>query len=259
MFKNNLEVRIKTLTDYHLEAFISCPYKFYYQYILSKNHSPFHWRQEVQKSINLIIKEYYSLPITKQNKICLLHLIDQNWRNIKMNIFDDQIHYYTVLAKVTDYLLQSLTPKKNPPLFLFEKLHTFVEEIETELSLTFDIGEWSNDAFMIKKYLLDTDESMIKVFQYLITVFSFKAFGVFPEKIEIISLLQGEKFTFYPNEQEFSKGLIYLDFIKDSIKKSEYYWNKESDECSKCHLNKQCNLMNFRDKKSKKSLYHEWH
>ncbi|MBT2700983.1 hypothetical protein J7E79_27190 [Bacillus sp. ISL-40] len=68
MLKNSYEVSIKTLTDYHLETFISCPYRFYYQYIISETHRPIHWRQVVQNAINKIVKDYYHLSIKEQNK-----------------------------------------------------------------------------------------------------------------------------------------------------------------------------------------------
>ncbi|MGG1679031.1 hypothetical protein ACIFOT_25395 [Neobacillus sp. NRS-1170] len=245
MLKNSYEVSIKTLTDYHLESFISCPYRFYNQYILNEPNLPIHWRQVVQKVINKIVKDYFHLSIKEQNNLGLLKLIEQNWRTINVNIFENKIQYYIVLSKITDHLLRLLTSKETvtPPLFLYEKVHTYITELESAISITFEVGEWSKDTFILKKYLLDCDESLIMLYQYLSTVFSYKAFGVLPERIEMLSLLEGKKYIFYPTEQEISRGLNYLGFIKDWIKKPSRYKKMTSfNQCVKCPLNKQCEV-----------------
>jgi hypothetical protein len=250
MLKNSYEVSIKTLTDYHLEAFISCPYRFYYQYIISETHRPIHWRQVVQNAINKIVKDYYHLSIKEQNSLSVLKILEQNWKNINVNLFENKIQYYTVLSKITDHLLKLLSSAEtvHPPLFLYEKVHTYIKELETSVALTFEVGEWSKETFILKKYLLDCDEGLIMLYQYLSTVFSYKAFGVLPERIEMISLLEGKKYIFYPTEQEIPKGLIYLDFIKDLIKKPNRYKKVNSfKECVKCPLNKQCDIEVFEE------------
>ncbi|WHY93111.1 hypothetical protein QNK12_06375 [Neobacillus cucumis] len=245
MLKNDYEVSIKTLTDYHLESFISCPNRFYNQYILSEANLPIHWRQAVQKAINKIIKDYFYLSIKEQNRLGLLKLIEQNWRTINVSIFENKSQYYMVLSKITDHLFRLLSSKENvvPPLFLYEKVHTYITELETAISLTFEVGEWSKETFILKKYLLDCDESLIMLYQSLSTVFSYKAFGVLPERIELISLLEGKKYIFYPTEQEISKGLNYLGYIKDWIKRPSRYKNMNSfNHCVNCPLNERCEV-----------------
>lgn len=64
----------------------------------------------------------------------------------------------------------------------------------------------------------------------------------------MISLLEGKKYIFYPAEQEIPKGLIYLDFIKDLIKKPNRYKKMKSfKEYVKCPLNKQCDIEVFEE------------
>lgn len=54
------------------------------------------------------------------------------------------------------------------------------------MSLTFEVGEWSAGSFVIKKYVVDADEEMLGLCQKLMTVFSYKAFGVLPERLKLL-------------------------------------------------------------------------
>lgn len=243
MEAKNQIISLKTLTDYHLETFIRCPYKFYYQFILRKNNGELKWRQMVQFSVNKTVCEYYRLPVKEQNKLNLLKLIEQNWLPINIGLFENKIHYYTILAKVTDRLLSFLTAEKTsqPPLFLHEKLQTSVDEISTNISLTFKVGEWSKNSFIIKKYLLEADESMVKLFNYLTIIFSYKAFGVLPEKIELLSLFDGKHHVFCPTEHDVAEGLIYLEFMKAHIQKPDHYLKTDlNQECTECSYKRHC-------------------
>src|SRR4051794_2202884 len=144
-------VFVKTLTDYHLESFLKCPYKFYYQYILMLNSGQVKWRQVVQSIINQVVHNFYQLPPNAQNQLHIMKLIDRHWKHVSPKVFESKIHYYMVLAKTTDHLLQylSMEKKQKPPLFLYQKLNTYIAELETQLPLTFDLAEWTPDSFTV--------------------------------------------------------------------------------------------------------------
>jgi hypothetical protein len=236
-------VTVKTLTDYHLEAFLRCPYKFYYQFILGKRNDERKWRQMVQQSVNKTIQRFYRMPIADRNSVTILKLINHYWANVHIDLFENQAHYYTILAKITNHLLKALLNRDNyqPPLFLYEKLHTSVEEMSTDISITFEVGEWGKDTFSIKKFLVDTDEDMIHLYTYLTILFSHKAFGMLPEKIEILSLLDGKKHEFCPTEKDIPEALEYLNFLKEYIQNPKDYLKIESTkECSQCSLKTHC-------------------
>lgn len=193
--------------------------------------------------MNRIVRSFYQLPPNRQHKLSVLKLIDKCWKNVSPQIFESKVHYYMVLAKTTDHLLQFLSIKqeKNPPLFLYQKLKTYIEELETQLSLTFEVAEWSADAFTIKKFLVEADEEMIKLYQYLIVVFSNEAFGKLPERIEIITLLEGKKYTFSPDPSHVTKGMKYLKMIKDLLQHPNDYSKTNSlTECKSCPFNDKC-------------------
>jgi hypothetical protein len=236
-------VSVKTMTDYHLESFIRCPYKFYYQHILSLNSSQVKWRQVVQLIINQVVQEFYKLPLDAQNKISVFNLIDRYWKNVSFRLFESKIHYYIVLAKITDHLLQFLSTKNNqkPLLFLYEKLNIYIEELETQLSLTFELAEWSTHSFTIKKHLVDADEEMIKLYNHLMVVFSEKAFGKLPERIEIINLLEGKKYTYSPTRDDVNQGIMYLNYMKNLLQQPNGYTKTDSlTECMSCPFTHQC-------------------
>jgi hypothetical protein len=230
MKQTNHSISINILTDHHLESFIRCPNIFKRQYILSKNNSKDHWRQMVGLTVNKIIGDYYRLPINDKNNYYILKLIDQHWKHLHPNFFDNQIHYYTIAAKITDYLPKFLNSEQcsKQPLFLYERLQTFLEEIDIKLSVRFDVGEWSQSSFTVKKYLLTADENMVQLYKYLLTIFSKKTFGVLPDQIKLFSLLDGEVHLLYPNEQDIAKGLMYLHYLKNSMENPDQYIMKKN-------------------------------
>lgn len=237
----HVQVSVKTLTDYHLESFIRCPYKFYYRHILTANSNELYWRQYVQATINKIVRSYYSLPFNEQTRFGALKLINQYWNKLNIELFDSKVEYYLVLAKVTDHLLKFLKTDYNPKLFLYEKQKTFIKELETELSLTIDIAEWSKGSFVIKKYLLETDQEMARLYHYLITVFSQQAFERLPESIEIFNLMTGERYSCTPAIEDVDAGLLYLKSMKDLLKHPDGYTKTSSiAECMTCEFNQKC-------------------
>lgn len=118
----------KLLADYHLETFLQCPYKFYHQFVIGKKFNEYGWRQVVQHSVNLIVHKYYSLPPNARSNIAVLRLIQQYWDQITLHLFWDKAQYYTVLAKITDNLLEALTKREidSSPLFLYEQFQTSI-------------------------------------------------------------------------------------------------------------------------------------
>ena len=153
MINENKQIVEKYVVQDHLESFITCPYQAYYYQLLHENERM--WRQDIQFVINKIVHTYYQLPLGKQTKLTALKLIDHFWHHVRFDLFQSREEYYMVLVKITDHLLQFLsTNSKQPPLFLYEKLYTNVKSIESQLSITIQLAEWSIKSFSIKKFLL---------------------------------------------------------------------------------------------------------
>ncbi|MCZ0875276.1 hypothetical protein [Peribacillus sp. AS_2] len=236
-------ISIATLTDYHLQDFIRCPYQFYYFHIEGKITTQSDWRKMVQVVVKQVVSRYYKLPPKSQTTKKVLEFIDDHWSAIEVRQFESKIHYYKTLANITAYLLQCLTTERieNPPLFLYEKFNMNMDELGTELSLTFEVAEWSGNSLIIKKYLVDIDEEMNLLFNNMISVFCEKTFGQLPERIEIYSLMEGKKETFIPTKKDVSGGLEYLNMIKNLLQEPKKYLKTDSlAVCKSCSYQKRC-------------------
>lgn len=167
--------QIQTITEENLKDFITCPYKFYFEFI-EKRKKSINWRQVAQHVVNKVVYSFYQLPAEHRHAGKVLRLIDEYWSKVSPRMFESRIHYYLVIAKITDYLMENITAesKRTPPLFLFEKLNTYIEELGVDLSLTFDVAEWSDSSFVIKKYLVDASPEMLTLYYHLSIVFSEK-------------------------------------------------------------------------------------
>lgn len=231
MINENKQIVEKYMVQDHLESFITCPYKVYYYQLLHENERM--WRQDIQYVINKIVHTYYQLPLGEQTKLTALKLIDHFW-HVRFNLFQSREEYYVVLAKITDHLLQFLSTNfQQPPLFLYEKLYTYVQEIETQLSITIELAEWSTKSFSIKKFLLEADQHLMEKYNHLVSVFFYDALGILPEKIEIVSLIDGKVSILYPNEHDIPKGVQYLNHLKRLV-------NESNQGCFECPLTQQC-------------------
>ncbi|MFJ7974360.1 PD-(D/E)XK nuclease family protein [Peribacillus sp. NPDC096379] len=240
--KNHM-ISIRTITEQNLKDFILCPYKFYYEYI-EKKKSPLDWRKVVQQVVHRIVYAYYQLPIEHRHATKVLELIEQHWLKISPQFFESNIQYYQVVAKVTDYLLQDLTEVSNldPPLLLFEKYKTHIQELDVDLALTFDVVNFSNSSFVVKKYVVQADQEMLKLYYFLIQVFSEKVFQIRPTRVEVITLIDQKKHIFRPTQETLDEGTSYLllmkHFLEDSAIYSEIY---NENECPTCPFQNVCN------------------
>ncbi|WP_077623557.1 hypothetical protein [Sediminibacillus massiliensis] len=67
------------------------------------------WQTAVRHFINGVVQEYSKLPQDARSTLNILKMIDKHWKKVNPRLFDSEKHYYLVLAKSTDLLLQSLT------------------------------------------------------------------------------------------------------------------------------------------------------
>lgn len=70
---NNIHQITEKYNDelHHLESFIKCPYKLYFQHILAFKEGQIRWRQVVQVH-NWVVQAYHQLPGEKQTKLAIL-------------------------------------------------------------------------------------------------------------------------------------------------------------------------------------------
>ena len=172
-------------------------------------------------------------------------------------MFASKAEYYIVLAKLTDHLLQFVErdDSQTPPLFLYEKFQTYMEELGVHISMTFEVGEWSTESFIIKKYVIDADEEMLALCQKLMTVFSYKAFGILPGKIEVINLIEGTKYEYIPKQEDIITGMDDLFRMKEMLQQPEHYTERHfRSECMSCAFRSECQVEEEKEKRSRRKI-----
>lgn len=244
-----MELNINPLTsslikDYEFEELMRCPFKYYKRHIKGEKSNSLHWRQMVQYAVNHVINDIYSLPVEARSQAKIFECIHTRWK-INMRLFGSKAHYNQILATVTTALLDYFSADftEVPPLFLFESFSTWIEELQTELSMIFQVVEWSEQAFIIKKVLVDEDADVITVFKHMAILFSHKAFDRLPERIEIFSVLSGKTLIIEPEGMEdITKAIDYLWLTQQLLPANPYRKINSILECNTCPFNAECHF-----------------
>lgn len=235
-------VLIKTIADYHLEEYMRCPFQFYYRHLLGKGAICLNWRQMAQHAVHQVIHDFYKSPLEARSSVKILELIHKHWMK-RVDLFHSRSHYFTVLGEITNNLLFALLEERDieQPLFLFEKFRIHSEELQIDLAMTLHVAEWSADSFILRKYMVDAKPGYCYSYKHMAVLFSEKAFGLLPEKIEIIQLLNGKKFVYYPERKDLSEAIEYFQLTKDVLKEPHHYKRPVSfAECGKCPFIRKC-------------------
>ncbi len=198
---------INLVKENDIEAIIRCPYK------LSEEHN---WKHAVQSIINTVIIKYDQLPKEEQTYLSILELIEKYWKNIDVHLFKSTVDYYVVLAKITNHLLQNIkvTEGENR----YEKLPFYLKQVNKELSVIIE-HEPTTHSFTIRKYLVEADEQLIMCYRSLLLVFLYTSLGKLPERVDIISLLDGRLDSFSPTMADFVEG---VEAVKNMLKFNSY-------------------------------------
>jgi hypothetical protein len=211
------------MTKRLLESFIQSPY-----HVNDSNAKPC-WRHEIQLMINQVVRHYFQLPRKIQNSISIMKLIDTYRKDLQIDVFDSVTHYCVVMAKITDHLLSFLTNEftQVPQLYFYNLPERVLEAKEYSVSINIELTEYSSKIYSIKKYLLMADEHLIKHFQLLMTVYSVDAFGKLPDKVLIITLLDGKVYEYSPTIEDVTLGHKYMKDLKETKIKHES-WERRS-------------------------------
>ncbi|MGI8383965.1 hypothetical protein [Robertmurraya sp. P23] len=64
----------------------------------------------------------------------------------------------------------------------------------------------------MKKYLLLADDHLITLFQLMMTVYSVNVYGKLPDKVQIVTLLDGKEYEYSPTMEDIT---LSQQFVKD--------------------------------------------
>jgi CRISPR/Cas system-associated exonuclease Cas4 (RecB family) len=236
------KVSIKTMTDYHLEEYKRCPFRFYYRHLIGMKTRHFDWRMMVEHVVHRVIVDFYKCPVEKRSSMKILELIHMHWIK-KIDLFESKVHYFYVLAQMTNNLLTYLNEAEStdPPLFLFEKFRTSSEELGIDLAMNIPLAEWTNDSITIRKFTMNARPEDYTWYTYFTVLFFQKAFDLRPEKIQIVHLLTGKKEEYYPQETDVRKAMEYLEEMNAILKDTHSYKRPKSfADCNLCPFKRKC-------------------
>ncbi|WP_241475073.1 hypothetical protein [Priestia flexa] len=238
-----LKVQIKTLASHHIEEFIQCPYKFYQRQLKARKHQLVDWRSLVSVTIHKVVKEYYAKAPYERSAYFILQLIGRYWSKLSPELFQSKIHYYEVLASVSDHLLTFLMSElqDDTPLFVYEKYGVYVPELETNISLLIDAAYWSDSSYEVTKFLIDDQSEVKEMLTAFMMVFTKHAFNRMPKAIHFYSLLTGKRETVEIVSENYLESVNKLKMMKDVLEEPKFFQKTSSlQECKNCPLRFEC-------------------
>ncbi|MBP1992451.1 hypothetical protein [Paenibacillus eucommiae] len=235
------------IEDYKLEELLRCPYRFHKQKEQEDQAaSDVNWRQLVQYAVSHTIKDYYTLPASQRKSLNVADLVNRHWSNRGYK-FESREHFWEIKRKVISHLSNTLTSQQHEenPMVLFEKWDTYVSRLDLQMSLIFQAifghPNASNSAYTVQKFIVDNDDEVITAFQHMAAVFCFSAFARLPEKIEVFTILDGKKRTFYPDEHTIEASMDYMRLIRDFLPEAvEIKKFDAKSECRSCPFQNDC-------------------
>jgi hypothetical protein len=218
----SIKVNVKTISTDHIEQFLRCPTEFIQRSLLHRRNGVLTWQKAVKITVHQILSIYFQTPIQQRTAVYILQLIQQHWSKVSVQLFESKIRYYSVLAKITDHLLQELGKDSISihPLFLYDKYKVDVKELGIHLSVDIDFGEWTGNSYKIKKFMIEDSVDIRNALTHLLTVFSKHAFSQMPDSIEFYCLLTGERHVARIREEQYEESLEFLGFIKGTLEQS---------------------------------------
>ncbi len=200
------------MTKRLLEWFIQSPY-----HVKDSSTKPC-WKHEVQLMINQVVRHYFQLPRPIQNSISIMKLIDTYRKNLQIEGFESVSHYCVVMAKITDHLLAFLSSEsKHVPQIYFYHPQEGIHSFPINLELT----EYSSKSYSMKKYLLLADDDLITGFQLMLSVYSVNVYGKLPDKVQIVTLMDGKTYEYSPTAEDLILGHQYVKDLKKTKMKQE--------------------------------------
>ncbi|CAM4093872.1 hypothetical protein PAAL109150_09465 [Paenibacillus alkaliterrae] len=216
------------IEDYKLEELLRCPIRFAAIHAGRKRESDVNWRQMVQFAASHSVNDFYMLPLEARTEAAIEAAVERWWTNRHYKFHSDE-HFLqmkqTVKENLTLFLLGGACT--NMPIISFEQLRTYVDELDMELSQIFHTvaadSEGGADDFIVQKFAVDVNKEALGLLFHMTSVFCMSAFEKLPSRIEVLSLLEGKRITFVPNEASLERSLDYMYLIKSLLPEANLF------------------------------------
>jgi hypothetical protein len=153
-------------------------------------------QQAAKRVIRRVMVEYYHAVPSMRSPFYMLKLMETYRQLLHPHLFESPIHYYTVLAKITDHLLQFFTPveeAQRSPLILFEQAVHRHWKRWRKTYIDIDFAYEDDGTYTVRKLLLDDNQSFVRHYTQIAPAACQQTFGFFPKRIEFCFLLTGKR------------------------------------------------------------------
>ncbi|WP_127498843.1 hypothetical protein [Paenibacillus glycanilyticus] len=238
------------IEDYKLEELLRCPYRYAKrQGAAPSAKAEVNWVQLAQVAVSQVVNAFFMTPEGERSHFSIPDTLDRWWTN-KLAKFESPEHYWLIRQRLIDGLHSLLASEQSTtPIILFEQHRVFVPELRVELMQIFQAVLKSDNGhpsdYIVRKYLVDEEEEIIALFQHLTAVFCSSAFGRLPYRIEVLSVLSGNRLIVYPDKKSLEKSLDYMklavSFMPEASSAAGRLRNsKGSAECRRCPFLGEC-------------------
>jgi hypothetical protein len=154
------------------------------------------WQQDVKNVIRSVMIEYYHAAPSLRSPFYMLKLMETYRQLLHPHLFESPIHYYTVLAKITDHLLQFFTSSEEvqrSPFLLFEQAVYRHWKRYQKTHVDIDFAYKDDGTYTVRKLLLEDNQRLVQHYTQIAPAACRQTFGFFPKRIEFWSLLTGKR------------------------------------------------------------------
>lgn len=219
-------IKIHTITDYHLNDFITCPQTFWRKHLLKQQQvDRLHWRDLVDSTVNQAVRDFFSLPPSSRSALSILRSIERHW-NKKVDLFYTREHYFDVLGSMTSHLIQLLLLDRNvvSPLYTIEKMSVRIPEWDLSLTMTIPLAIWDGTSFTIKKFVTEENPEFTRSWTLFTLFFCSHAFNAIPSTLEITNILSGVRSVAFPKLDDLKDAKNYIHLLQETIRDPSVYF-----------------------------------
>ncbi|CAM4511603.1 hypothetical protein FHS16_003443 [Paenibacillus endophyticus] len=214
--------------DYKLEELLRYPERFANNKAGLKRKNDVDWRQMVQYAASHSVNDFYGLPEAARSRASIEASVEQWWTNRNYKFHSDE-HFLqmkqTLKEQLTSFLLGGSCPQT--PIIFYEQLTAYVEELDLEISQIFHLvavdPDGGADDYIVQKLAVDVDEESLSLLFHMTSVFCMSAFGKLPTRIEVLSLLNGKKVVYVPDEASLESSYDYMYLIKSLLPEADVF------------------------------------
>ncbi len=200
-----------------------------------KSDGGYHWTQRVQYAVGHAVNRYYSAQPELRSHADAGELVDYRWPR-RIAYFDSEKSYWELKDRVARHLesfFASNGYEGQRPIMLYEQFETHIAELGMNLSMIFQAA-WQSEngeGIHLQKFVVHVDPEVLDGYRHAARVFCRHAFGTDPVKIEVYSVLDGERIHLSLDDVPYEKSLDYLRLAHSGIEEAN---GEQTCTCGRC-------------------------